>query len=236
VQAAAKPALRIEKPVARTLAEIVSKRVELLTAYQDKAYAERYRALVDRVAQVEKDKAPGRRGLAEAVAKSLYKLMAYKDEYEVARLYSDGEFHKKLSQQFDGDYKITFHLAPPLFADRDPVTGELKKSEFGSWMMPAFRILASLKRLRGGTFDIFGYSEERRMERRLIGEHEATVATLLATLSQDNHALAVQIASVPETMRGFGHVKEKNVKAAKEREASLLAAYRSPATQSIAAE
>ena len=236
VQAAAKPALRIEKPVARTLAEIVSKRVELLTAYQDKAYAERYRALVDKVAKAEKDKAPGRRGLAEAVAKSLYKLMAYKDEYEVARLYSDGEFQKKLRQQFEGNYKVTFHLAPPLFADRDPVTGELKKSEFGSWMMPAFRILASLKRLRGGTFDIFGYSEERRMERRLIGEYEITVETLLATLGQDNHALAVQIASVPETMRGFGHVKEKNVKIAKEREASLLATYRSPATQSIAAE
>ena len=116
------------------------------------------------------------------------------------------------------------------------MTGELKKSEFGAWMMPAFRVLASLKRLRGGTFDIFGYSEERRMERRLIGEYEATVETLLATLGQDNHALAVQIASVPETMRGFGHVKEKNVKAAKEREASLLAAYGSPAAQSIAAE
>ncbi|WP_422008665.1 indolepyruvate ferredoxin oxidoreductase family protein [Reyranella sp.] len=236
VQAAAKPALRVEKPVARTLPEIVSRRVELLTAYQDAAYADRYRKLVDKVARAEKDKAPGRRGLAEAVAKSLYKLMAYKDEYEVARLYSDGEFHKKLRQQFEGDYRITFHLAPPLFADRDPVTGELKKSEFGGWMMPAFRVLASLKRLRGGRFDIFGYSEERRMERRLIGEYEATVETLLATLGQDNHALAVQIASVPETMRGFGHVKEKNVKAAKEREASLLAAYRSPASQSIAAE
>ncbi|MDP3239010.1 MAG: indolepyruvate ferredoxin oxidoreductase family protein, partial [Reyranella sp.] len=236
VQAAAKPAMRVEKPVARTLPEIVSRRVELLTAYQDAAYAERYRKLVDKVAKAEKDKASGRRGLAEAVAKSLYKLMAYKDEYEVARLYSDGEFQKKLRQQFDGDYKVSFHLAPPLFADRDPVTGELKKSEFGAWMMPAFRLLASLKGLRGGRFDIFGYSEERRMERRLIGEYEATVETLLATLGQDNHAVAVQIASVPETMRGFGHVKEKNVKAAKEREASLLAAYRSPAAQSIAAE
>ena len=143
VQAAAKPTLRIEKPVARTLTDIVAKRVELLTAYQDKAYADRYRAFVDKVAMAEKDKARGRSGLAEAVAKSLYKLMAYKDEYEVGRLYSDGDFHKKLGAQFEGDYKLTFHLAPPLFADRDPTTGELKKREFGGWVMPLFRLLAS---------------------------------------------------------------------------------------------
>jgi indolepyruvate ferredoxin oxidoreductase len=236
VQAAAKPTLRSEKPVARTLPEITAKRVELLTAYQDAAYAERYRAFVDKVAAAEKAKAPGRRGLAEAVAKSLYKLMAYKDEYEVGRLYSDGEFLNKLGSQFEGDYKLTFHLAPPLFADGDPTTGQLKKREYGAWVMPMFRILASLKWLRGTKLDIFGYSEERRMERRLIGEYQATIDEVLATLSQDNHALGIQIASVPETMRGFGHIKEKNVKAAKEREASLLAAYRNPATQSVAAE
>jgi indolepyruvate ferredoxin oxidoreductase len=236
VQAAAKPTLRTEKPVARTLPEIIAKRVELLTAYQDAAYAERYRAFVDKVAAAEKAKVPGRRGLAEAVAKSLYKLMAYKDEYEVGRLYSDGEFLKKLSSQFEGDYKLTFHLAPPLFADRDPTTGQLKKKEYGAWVMPAFRLLASLKKLRGTRLDIFGYSEERRMERRLIGEYQATIDEVLATLGQDNHALAVQIAAVPDGMRGFGHIKEKNVKAAKEREASLLAAYRNPATQSVAAE
>ena len=236
MQAAARPTLRTEKPAARTLPEITAKRVELLTAYQDAAYAARYRAFVDKVAAAEKARAPGRRGLAEAVAKSLYKLMAYKDEYEVGRLYSDGEFHKKLASQFEGDYKLTFHLAPPLFADRDPQSGELKKKEYGGWVMPMFRLLASMKKLRGTKLDIFGYSEERRTERRLIGEYEATIATLLATLSQDNHALAVQIASVPETMRGFGHVKEKNVRSAKEREASLLATYRSPAAQSVAAE
>jgi indolepyruvate ferredoxin oxidoreductase len=236
VEVAARPTLRSEKPVARTLPEIAAKRVELLTAYQDAAYAGRYRAFVDKVAAAEKAKAPGRRGLAEAVAKSLYKLMAYKDEYEVGRLYSDGEFLNKLGSQFEGDYKLTFHLAPPLFADRDPTTGQLKKREYGAWVMPMFRILASLKWLRGTKLDIFGYSEERRMERRLIGEYQATIDEVLATLSQDNHALGIQIASVPETMRGFGHIKEKNVKAAKEREASLLAAYRNPATQSVAAE
>src|SRR5947207_12724692 len=179
VQAAAKPTLRVEKAVARTLPEIVAKRIELLTAYQDKPYAERYRAFVDKVAKAEKDKAPGRRGLAEAVAKSLYKLMAYKDEYEVARLYSDGEFLKKLSAQFEGDYKLSFHLAPPLFAERDPQTGQLKKREYGAWVMPLFGFLASLRRLRGTRLDLFGYTAERRMERRLIGEYEATVESLL---------------------------------------------------------
>jgi indolepyruvate ferredoxin oxidoreductase len=236
VQAAAKPTLRVEKPVARTLSEIVSKRIELLTAYQDPAYAERYRAFVDKVAKAEKEKARGRSGLAEAVAKSLYKLMAYKDEYEVARLYSDGEFHKKLAMQFEGDYTVRFHLAPPLMAERDPATGQLKKSEYGAWMLPMFRLLASLRKLRGTRLDIFGYTEERRMERRLIGEYEATVQKVLVTLGQDNHAMAVQIASLPESMRGFGHVKEKNVKAAKERERTLLAAYTNPAQQSVAAE
>ena len=162
--------------------------------------------------------------------------MAYKDEYEVARLYTDGEFHKKLATQFEGDYKVTFHLAPPLFADRDPTTGQLQKREYGAWVMPMFRILASLKRLRGTRLDPFGYTEERRTERRLIDEYRATVETLLATLNQGNHAMAVQIAEVPESMRGFGHVKEKNVRLARQREASLLASYCNPAAQAAAAE
>ncbi|HTE36597.1 MAG TPA: DUF6537 domain-containing protein, partial [Reyranella sp.] len=236
VQAAAKPTLRVEKTVARTLKEIVAKRVELLTAYQDKAYADRYSRFIERVSVVERERGRGRSGLAEAVAKSLYKLMAYKDEYEVARLYTDGEFLKKLGAQFEGDYKLSFHLAPPLFADRDPTTGELKKREYGAWMLTAFRFLSRLKLLRGTAFDVFGYTEERKMERRLIADYEATIDLLLSTLDQNNHAMAVQIAGIPETMRGFGHVKEKNVKAAREREASLLAAYRSPATEKVAAE
>jgi indolepyruvate ferredoxin oxidoreductase len=162
--------------------------------------------------------------------------MAYKDEYEVARLYTDGEFLKKIGAQFEGDYTLSFHLAPPLFADRDADSGQLRKREYGPWMMSAFRVLASLKRLRGTAFDVFGYTEERKMERRLIAEYEATVDSLLATLDQNNHGLAVQIASVPETMRGFGHIKEKNVVAAKARETSLLAAYRTPASEKVAAE
>jgi indolepyruvate ferredoxin oxidoreductase len=154
----------------------------------------------------------------------------------VARLYADGAFLAKLGAQFEGDYKLTFHLAPPLFSDRDPETGQLKKREYGPWVMPLFRMLAGLKRLRGTALDVFGYTEERKMERRLIGEYESTVDGVLSTLDQSNHAMAVQIAGVPETMRGFGHIKEKNVKAAKEREASLLAAYRAPASAKAAAE
>jgi indolepyruvate ferredoxin oxidoreductase len=236
VQAAAKPTLRVERPVARTLTDLVAKRVELLTAYQNKAYAEHYRAFVAKVAAAEKEKARGRSGLAEAVAKSLYKLMAYKDEYEVARLYTDADFLNKLATQFEGNYTLSFHLAPPLFAERDPTSGELKKREYGPWMMQAFRMLASLKRLRGTRLDIFGYTEERRTERRLIGDYETTVNDVLSTLDGDNHALAVQIAGVPETMRGYGHIKDRNVKTAKEHEATLLAAYRRPVTEKVAAE
>ncbi len=236
VRAAAQPTLREETPVAEKLEEIVKKRVELLTAYQDAAYAERYRALVAEVEQAERTKARGRTGLAEAVARSLYKLMAYKDEYEVARLYADGEFEKKLRAQFEGDFKLSFHLAPPLFSRRDPATGQLIKQEYGPWVLKAFKLLAAMKGLRGGTFDIFGYTEERKTERRLIGEFEATVKALIAGLDSQNHAMAVEIAKLPETIRGFGHVKEKNLQVAKQKEANLLARFRSPELRAQAAE
>ena len=229
VEAVARPQIREEKLPPQSLDELVSKRVSLLTAYQNAAYAERYRAFVEKVASAEKARAKGRSGLAETVARSLYKLMAYKDEYEVARLYTDGDFERKLRTQFEGDFKLKFNLAPPLLADRDPVTGELKKGEYGPWVFTMFRVLAGLKGLRGTAFDIFGYTEERRTERRLIGEYMETMSELLGKLDQSNHALAVQIAGLPETIRGFGHVKEKNLKKAQEREANLLALFRSPA-------
>ncbi|HWG79354.1 MAG TPA: DUF6537 domain-containing protein, partial [Stellaceae bacterium] len=175
-------------------------------------------------------------GLAEAVARGLFKLMAYKDEYEVARLYTDGTFRRNLAQQFEGDYTLEFHLAPPLMAGRDPRTGELQKRAYGPWMLRAFRILARFRRLRGTALDIFGRTAERRMERRLIAEYEAVIRELAAALGPDNHALAVEIARLPQQMRGFGHIKERNVRKAKEREAALLAAFRSPAPAATAAE
>jgi indolepyruvate ferredoxin oxidoreductase len=213
---------------AQTLDEIVARRVEFLTGYQNAAYAERYRQLVDRVRQSESSTMRGQSALAEAVARYYFKLLAYKDEYEVARLYADPAFMAKVRAQFDGDYKLHFHLAPPLLAKRDPVTGELRKSEYGGWVFAAFRILAKLRGLRGTALDIFGRTAERRMERQLIADYESTIGEILNVLSADNHALAVKIASIPEEIRGYGHVKEANFKKAKAKEAELLAALRSP--------
>jgi indolepyruvate ferredoxin oxidoreductase len=218
----------LPSPISRTLEESVARRVEFLTGYQNAAYAEKYRNLVEQAKQAERSRTRGLEGLAEAVSRYYFKLLAYKDEYEVARLYADPVFMEKVKSQFDGDYKLHFHLAPPLFAKRDPVTGELRKSEYGPWMFNAFKLLSKLRSLRGTAFDVFGYSAERRMERRLIDEYAELIGEVLANLSDDNHALAVRIASIPEDIRGYGHVKERNVVLAKERQAQLLAAFRSP--------
>jgi len=221
--------------VSETLDERVARRVEFLTQYQDAAWAARYRKLVDEARAAEAQRTPGKTGLAEAVARHFFKLMAYKDEYEVARLYTNGEFRDKLAAQFEGNYKLAFHLAPPLLSKRDKVTGEMKKSQYGAWMFPAFRVLAKLRFLRGGSFDIFGRTEERRTERARIGEYETTLRNLLAGLDHDKHALCVQIAAIPEEIRGFGHVKERHLKAAKAKEAELIAALRAPAEGRAAA-
>ncbi|MFO0997739.1 MAG: indolepyruvate ferredoxin oxidoreductase family protein [Alphaproteobacteria bacterium] len=230
------PAVVRLRPVAKSLDEIVARRVTALTAYQNAAYAGRYEALVKRVREAEAAKAKGKSGLAEAVARYAFKLMAYKDEYEVARLYTDGEFVKNLNEQFEGSFKLAFHLAPPLFAPRDPKTGELKKATFGPWVFTAFKLLARLKGLRGTPFDVFGHTAERRMERRLVTEYEKTIDEMLARLTPETHVLAVDIASVPEAIRGFGHVKERHVKAALARQGELLAALKNPAQRAAAAE
>ncbi len=219
-----------------TLDEVIARRTTELTAYQDAAYARRYADLVGRVRAAAGERAKGLAGLAEAVARSYFKLLAYKDEYEVARLYADGAFEQRLRERLTGDFTLTFHLAPPLIASRDPQTGELRKREYGAWMMTVFRILAKLKGLRGTRFDVFGYSGERRTERRLIAEYEETVEDLLAVLSPDNHALACEIASLPETIRGFGHVKARTIEAAAARRAQLFEAFRKPASAQTAAE
>jgi indolepyruvate ferredoxin oxidoreductase len=167
--------------------------------------------------------------------KYYFKLMAYKDEYEVARLYTSGEFEEKLKAQFEGPYQLHFHLAPPLLARRDPATGELQKAEYGPWVWRAFKLLAKLRFLRGTALDIFGRTEERRTERALIGQYEATVRELIERLDRDNHALAVQIASIPEEIRGYGHVKARHLQAAKAKESALLEAFRAPKEQRAAA-
>lgn len=223
-----------DERLSRNLDETIERRVKFLTDYQDTAYAGRYVALVDKVRQAEARKAPGSTALTEAVARYYFKLMAYKDEYEVARLYTSGDFKRRIEQQFDGDYKIHFNLAPPLFAKRD-ADGHLVKKEYGPWMFTAFGVLAKLKFLRGGAFDIFGKTEERRMERQLIVDYAKTVEELLAALDGGNVELAAQIASVPEHIRGYGHVKEAHFAKAKAREAELLAAWRNPKAPAVAA-
>ena len=207
---------------ARALDEQIALRADFLVNYQDQAYADRYCAAVDKVRKAEAASVPSSTELTEAVAKNLFKLMAYKDEYEVARLYTDGSFAKKLGDKFDGDFKLKFYLAPPIFAKRDK-SGRLQKKEYGSWMMHAFRVLARLKSLRGTAFDPFGYSQERRTERKLISDYELTLAELLEKLDPHNHHLAVGIAAIPEKIRGFGHVKEANIKLAAAEKARLEA-------------
>jgi indolepyruvate ferredoxin oxidoreductase len=217
----------LNQHLSRNLDELVARRVELLSAYQDAAYAARYKELVVKARRIESDKASGTK-LTEAVARYYAKLMAYKDEYEVARLHSDPAFMQRIEGMFEGDYKVVFHLAPPMLNKPDPATGEAKKSTFGPWMMRIFGLLARFKGLRGTAFDIFGRTEERRGERALIDEYAATVEQLLAGLTPANHALAVEIASIPEMIRGYGHVKMRHLKEAQMRRAELLAKFKAP--------
>jgi indolepyruvate ferredoxin oxidoreductase len=237
VEAAVQPGREPEsRHLSQSLEELVERRAAFLTDYQDAAYAGRYRALVERARAAEAERTPGLNGLAAAVARYYFKLLAVKDEYEVARLFTAPEFRQKLARQFEGDIKLSFHLAPPIAARRDPETGDLKKREYGPWMMSAFRLLARLKRLRGTPLDPFGRSAERRTERRLIADYEALIAELLAGLTHDGHAIAVELASVPEQIRGYGHVKEASLKEAKAHEAHLLEAFRNPEQAATAAE
>ncbi|HEX4854324.1 indolepyruvate ferredoxin oxidoreductase family protein, partial [Arenimonas sp.] len=214
-----------DETLSQNLDELIERRVKFLTDYHDKAYAGRYVALVDKVRQAEARKADGSTALTAAVARYYFKLMAYKDEYEVARLYTSGDFQKRIAQQFDGDYKLHFNLAPPMFSKRD-ADGHLVKQEYGPWIFTAFKLIKKLKFLRGGAFDIFGKTEERRMERQLITDYANTVEELLGKLDAGNVALATEIASVPEHIRGFGHVKEAHFAKAKAREADLLTRWR----------
>ena len=215
---------------------IVARRTEFLTAYQNAAYAARYEGLVARVAEAERKRAPQASGLAKAVARYLFKLMAYKDEYEVARLYADGSFQRQVAQAFEGDLRFEFHLAPPLLARKDPVTGEAKKMNLGPWMMKAFRLLAAMRGLRGTRFDIFGYSADRREERALISEYEALCDELIAGLTPSNHEIALALAAIPEKIRGYGHVKARHLAAVRPERQRLLDLWRAPPAQMRAAE
>jgi indolepyruvate ferredoxin oxidoreductase len=241
VEALIKPAPEATSD-ARTLSQsfddIVARRVAFLTAYQNAAYAARYRRLVERTKAAETARAPGKTGLADAVARYLFKLMAYKDEYEVARLYSDGAFVKQVNSELGGEHlRFHVHLAPPLLARRDKATGEPRKMTFGPWIFPLFGLLAKFKFLRGTAFDPFGYSTERTTERALVRDYEALLDEVLAKLNGDNHHIAVGLAAIPEKIRGFGHVKMRHLKAAKADETALLDQFRAgPAPLLKAAE
>jgi indolepyruvate ferredoxin oxidoreductase len=215
--------------LSQTLDEMIERRAAFLADYQDPAYAERYRDWVGRVRAAEAKVVPDSTALTEAVAKSLHKLMAYKDEYEVARLYANGHFERQVAAAFEGDnLRYEFHLAPPLLARKDPATGVPRKMSFGPWMMRVFRALAKLKSLRGTSLDLFGYTHERKTERRLIRDYETLLEEVVTGgLAPRNHAVAVGLAAVPQKIRGFGHIKERNLAAAKREEADLLARFRS---------
>jgi indolepyruvate ferredoxin oxidoreductase len=204
---------------------LVRRYADELTAYQNAAYAKRHIALVDRVRAGERRIGRADGPLAFSVARAYFKLLAVKDEYEVARLYSDGTFAQDLQRRFSGPYKIRFSMAPPLLARPDRITGRVRKRIYGAWMSSLFPLLARMKALRGTWLDVFGYSRERRAERQLITEYQKTIDDLLARLTLDNYELAVEIAALPERIRGFGQVKERNIVRAKQCEAELRAAF-----------
>jgi indolepyruvate ferredoxin oxidoreductase len=211
---------------------MVAKRVEFLTGYQDAGYAAEYKAFVDKVRAAE-SKLGTNKALSEAVARYLFKLMAYKDEYEVARLHTDPAFLAKIEAMFEGDYKLVHHLAPPLTAQRND-KGELVKKAYGPWMRKAFGLLARLKGLRGGALDVFARTAERRTEVALIAEYRACIDELLNTLSTDKLPLAAEIARMPEEIRGYGHVKERHLQAARAKWDALMAEWRSGARRQVA--
>ncbi|HEY7765440.1 MAG TPA: indolepyruvate ferredoxin oxidoreductase family protein [Aestuariivirgaceae bacterium] len=213
------------EPRKETIDELVERRFHDLVAYQNEAYAKRYRSLVEESRRAESAVVKGTTALSEAVGRYYYKLLAYKDEYEVARLYTNGEFQKALARRFKGG-KINVYLAPPILASRDPATGELRKRAYGPWVMSAFRLLARLKFLRGSFLDPFGHTAERRRERALISDYEQTVREVMGGLTPLNHALAVEIAEIPELIRGYGHVKDRHLGPAQKKWSELLEAYR----------
>ncbi len=210
------------EPAAQDLDSLMARHMAYLTDYQDAAYARRYQTFVDGVRKAERSAARGAEQLAMAAARGYFKLLAIKDEYEVARLLTSPRFSKALRREFGDKFKLRYHLAPPIFARPDPRTGRIRKMTFGPGTGRILAMLARMKTLRGTWLDVFGRTQERKMERALISDYEHTLATICETLTPENHALAVEIAALPEQMRGFGHVKAANVARAKERETELM--------------
>ena len=204
-----------------SLDALINRRVAHLTDYRDAAYAARYRALVERVRAAERNAGLGE-ALTTAVARAYHKLLAAKDEWEVARLFAAPEFQEALAREFEGSYKLHFHIGAWPFARLDPASGRMKKGEVGPWAMTAFRAMARLKFLRGTWLDPFRNSDERKLERRLIAEFEADVADLTQRLTPASHPIAVRVVGSYEAIRGYGHVKEASAAEAAKTRADAL--------------
>ncbi|MBL0389810.1 indolepyruvate ferredoxin oxidoreductase family protein [Ramlibacter monticola] len=207
------------------LEEAIARRREYLVDYQDEAYAQRYVAWVERVRTAEARVLPGSTRLAEIVARNAFRLLARKDEYEVARLFADDGFRQALQAAFTGPFRLRLHLAVPIWTRPDPATGEGRKRSFGPWILPVLRVVAKLKVLRGTPLDVFGFSKERRAERAASAEYARIVDLLLEQLQPGNLELAVAIASLPESICGFGPVRQRHASAARARQAELMAAW-----------
>ena len=220
-----------DQRISSNLDDLIERRVRYLTAYQDAAYAKRYLARVETFRDLEARHVPGSTALTEAVARYYFKLLAYKDEYEVARLYTDGSFERQLNAVFKGDYRLEFNMAPPLLTKKDPVTGRPIKRRFGPWMMRALKLLAKFKGLRGTAFDPFGYSQDRKLEHRLIAGYESRLDEIAANLSPATIETAIELASLPEGVRGYGFIKQHMADTADERARELLAELHAPAPE-----
>ena len=215
---------------AKTANELIAHRAELLLAYQNEDYAQQYRSFLVWVQDREQVVSPGSTALTESVARYLYKLMAYKDEYEVARLYTNGDFLKKLGETFEGDYQLRFHMAPPIFNRGLDAQGRPKKSSFGPWMLAVLKVLARFKGIRGTAFDPFNWFQERREERAMIGDYRDFIEELLTGLNEDNYTVAVECASLPDEVRGYGPVKTEAMKEYRQLRAAHLHRFHNPAS------
>jgi len=220
----------VETDLSSDLEEAYQRRIQYLEAYQNKEYATEYAEFVAEVRKAEASMVPGRNELSEAVIRNYFKLKAYKDEYEVARLYTDGSFLRDLHKTFDGKFSLRFNMAPLLLARKDRANGYLRKREYGAWVMFVFRVLARLKFLRGTKMDLFGYTQERRSERQQITEYKGTVRVLLDGLHNENYDIAVQVASMPDDIRGYGHVKAAAVERVAVAKEAMMAKYKSAAS------
>jgi indolepyruvate ferredoxin oxidoreductase len=225
------------KQRSKTLDEVIDRRAAFLVDYQNEAYSAHYRARVEAIARAEKTRAPGTTELTEAVARYLFKMMAFKDEFEVARLYTSEAFQRQLAETFEGDLTLELHLAPPIpFLQRKTDFGGSRKITFGPWMFGVMKVLAKLKWLRGSWIDITRFNNDRIVERRLLAEYEALIDEILSSLTPDNHAAAVALARLPERIRGFGHIKARHIAAVEPERERLLAEFRHPTAVKLAAE